>query len=78
MFCETCAEQISQPKRRDINHWRCLSGAIWSEVTIVKALAMVMLERINDKAPWASDLQEQAYLLEEEQLLVEQISAELR
>lgn len=78
MFCETCQEQISQPKRRDNNHWRCLNGAIWSEVAIVKALAVVMLEKVAAQEPWAADLQDQVFLQEGEQELIDGIRPELK
>ncbi len=78
MFCDTCQEQIDFPKRRDNDHWRCLNGAIWSEVTIVKALAVAMLGKIAAKEEWAVDLQEQVYLQAGEQELIDQISPELK
>ncbi|WP_027856866.1 PhnA protein [Marinobacterium jannaschii] len=78
MFCDTCQEQINQPKRRDNNHWRCLNAAIWSEVAIVKALAVVMLEKVAQQEEWAKDLQEQVYLQEGEQALIDQITPELK
>mgnify|MGYP000176564438 CR=1 FL=1 len=78
MFCETCQEQIGNPKRRDNNHWRCLNGAIWSEVPVVKALAVAMLDKVAAQEEWAKDLQEQVYLHEGEQELIDQIATELK
>lgn len=78
MFCDTCQEQIDFPKRRDNDHWRCLNGAIWSEVTIVKALAIAMLAKVAAKEEWAADLQEQVYLNPGEQELIDAISPELK
>ncbi|MBY4678940.1 phnA protein [Marinobacterium arenosum] len=78
MFCDSCREQIDYPKRRDNNHWRCLNGAIWSQVPIVKALAVAMLDKLAQQEAWAKDLQEQVYLEGDEQQEIDRIAAELK
>ncbi len=78
MFCDSCQTQLNQPKRRDPHHWRCLNSAIWSEVPIVKALAVAMLDKIARRETWAKDLQEQVYLQEGEQELIDPIARELK
>ncbi len=71
MVCETCKEQIDRPKRVDANHWRCLGTTMWSEVMAAKVTAIVILNHLAKKEPWAQELLEQAYLEPEESEWVE-------
>ncbi|MBI9020419.1 MAG: phnA protein [Verrucomicrobia bacterium] len=63
-LCETCREQIENPKRMDADHWRCLNNAVWSEVPAVQVISARMLKRLS-KEHWAKELLEQAYFSEE-------------
>lgn len=63
-ICETCLKQIEQPKHLDINHWHCLHTSIWSSIPAVQVMAVVMANRIKDKAEFAGELLEQIYLEE--------------
>lgn len=61
LVCETCKEQLDNPKRMQPDHWRCLNTAVWSEVPAVQVMAVATLKRLA-ALPWASELQEQLYL----------------
>ncbi len=63
LACDTCAEQMDNPKRINADHWRCLNTAIWSEVPAVQVAAVHQLKRIDQ--PWARELEEQLYLTPE-------------
>lgn len=62
LICDTCREQIEQPKRVDADHWRCLNTAAWSEVPPVQVQAVLMLNRLLAKNDWATDLHDMLYL----------------
>lgn len=61
LLCDTCKEQLDNPKRMAPDHWRCLNTAVWSEVPAVQVMAVATLKRLSDQ-PWASELEEQLYL----------------
>ena len=61
LLCDSCKQQIDNPKQRQPDHWRCLNSAIWSEVPAVQVMAVSMLHALSDQ-PWAAELQEQLYL----------------
>ena len=62
LICDTCSEQLNNPKRIDADHWRCLNKSMWSEVAIVQVTAIRMLRVLAEKHDWAEDLNEMAYL----------------
>ena len=62
MACDTCREQLANPKRVQPDHWRCLTKAIWSEVPAVQVLALRYLRQLEDQHQWAADTLEIAYL----------------
>jgi protein PhnA len=31
MACATCIDQIENPEKVDLNHWRCLNDSMWNE-----------------------------------------------
>lgn len=62
-ICQNCNNQISEITDIDVNHWRCLNEAIWSEVDAVKVVSYRMLNRLKDH-DWASDLLGMMYLEE--------------
>ena len=64
MVCEICLSQIDKSVDMDKNHWRCLTGSIWSEVPGVQVVSWRMLNRLV-KEDWASDLLDMMYLDEE-------------
>ncbi len=64
LICETCREQINNPDKIDVNHWRCLNDSMWSSVPAVQVMAWRMLTRLSDK-DWPRDLLETLYLDDE-------------
>jgi protein PhnA len=59
--CRRCKTDIEDPSTADVNHWRCLNDAIWSEVDAVKVVAFRMLNHLI-KEGWTADLLEMMYL----------------
>lgn len=70
MLCETCVQNLAQPKHMQIDHWRCLGTTLWSEVVAAKVTAVVLLNYLAEKHPWAQEYLEQAYLEDSEQAWV--------
>ena len=64
LLCHTCQEQIENPDKVDINHWRCLNDSMWSQVPAVQVLAWRMLTRLNAEG-WPQDLLDMLYLDDE-------------
>ncbi len=64
LVCETCVNQIENPDKVDINHWRCLNDSMWSEVAAVQVIAWRMLIRLRTEG-WPQDLLDMMYLDEE-------------
>ncbi len=61
MVCTVCLEQINDPEKVDVNHWRCLNDSMWSEVPAVQVVAWRMLTRLKGEG-WTQDLLEMLYL----------------
>lgn len=64
-ICETCHEQLENPKRIETDHWRCLNAPVWSTVPAVQVMAVRMLRQLVPQAPWAEELNEILYLSED-------------
>ena len=62
--CSTCIDQIENPDKVDLNHWRCLNDSMWSEQTPVQVVAWRMLSRIR-AAGWPQELLDMMYLDED-------------
>ncbi|MBT5919678.1 MAG: PhnA protein, partial [Alphaproteobacteria bacterium] len=30
LICEVCRDQVENPDKMDMNHWRCLNESMWS------------------------------------------------
>jgi len=71
-LCANCLQQISQSNYTDTNHWRCLTGSIWSEVPAVQALSYKILGKLKAEA-WAAEAIESVYL---EDAVIEWANAE--
>lgn len=76
MVCETCLEQIENPDKVDVNHWRCLNDSMWSQVPAVQVIAWRMLNRLRSEG-WTQDLLDMLYL-EEDVLIWAKAAAEDR
>ena len=61
MVCDTCREQIIDPDKMNINHWRCLNDSMWSTEPAVQVMAYRMLKRIAQEG-WPQDLLDILYL----------------
>jgi protein PhnA len=61
LICQTCHEQIEDPEKLDVYHWRCLGESMWSQVTPVQVMAWRMLTRLKAEA-WAQDFLDILYL----------------
>ncbi len=64
LLCATCREQIDNPDKIDIHHWRCLNESMWSEVPAVQVMAWRMLDRLRAES-WAQNLLDMLYLDDE-------------
>ncbi|MBI3773463.1 MAG: PhnA domain-containing protein [Gammaproteobacteria bacterium] len=61
LICEACREQIENPEKVDVNHWRCLNESMWSQVPAVQVMAWRMLKRLSAEG-WPQDLLDMLYL----------------
>ena len=64
LLCATCREQIEDPTKVDVHHWRCLNESMWSQVPAVQVMAWRMLPRLRSEG-WAQNLLDMLYLDEE-------------
>lgn len=64
LLCETCRDQIENPEKVDVNHWRCLNDSMWSQVPAVQVMAWRMLTRLRAEG-WPQDLLDMLYLDDE-------------
>ena len=64
LACETCIDQIENPDRVDVNHWRCLNDSMWSESPAVQVIAWRMLTRLKAEG-WPQDLLDMLFFDEE-------------
>jgi protein PhnA len=64
--CETCREQIENPEKVDVHHWRCLNDSMWSQVPAVQVIVWRMLKRLSAEG-WPQELLDTLYLDESTQ-----------
>lgn len=64
LLCQNCIEQIENPEKVDVNHWRCLNDSMWSQIPAVQVMAWRMLTRLKAEG-WPQDLLEMLYLDDE-------------
>ena len=64
MACATCIDQIENPEKVDLNHWRCLNESMWNENIPVQVVSWRMLSRLR-KEGWPQELLDMMYLDEE-------------
>ncbi len=64
LICQHCYEQIEDPEKIDVHHWRCLNDSMWSPVAAVQVMAWRILTRLGDES-WAQDLLDMLYLDDE-------------
>lgn len=61
LVCNTCNDQLNNPDKVDVNHWRCLNESMWSEVDAVKVVTYRILSKIAHEG-WPQDLLDMMYL----------------
>lgn len=61
LICDACRQQIEDPEKVDVNHWRCLNDSMWSQVPAVQVMAWRMLTRLRAEG-WPQDLLDMLYL----------------
>lgn len=64
LLCNTCLEQILDPGKTDVNHWRCLNTSMWSTVPAVQVMAWRLLNELRQQG-WPQDLIDMLYLDDE-------------
>jgi len=64
LLCANCIDQIENPDKIDVHHWRCLTTSAWSEVPAVQVMAWRMLNQLSGEG-WALELLEMLYLDDE-------------
>ncbi|HEX8014166.1 MAG TPA: PhnA domain-containing protein [Flavobacterium sp.] len=64
LACSTCIDQIENPDKVDLNHWRCLNDSMWNENIAVQVVAWRMLSRMRG-AGWPQELLDMMYLDED-------------
>lgn len=61
-LCDICRKQVENPARLDAKHWHCLEVTAWSDLPVVKVMAVRLLRQLQHGEPWAEELLEQLYL----------------
>lgn len=62
--CAECRTQLADPSAADLNHWRCLNDAIWSEEPAIQVTAWRMLQHLRGQG-WPQELLDMVYLTPE-------------
>ena len=70
LICGTCREQIENPEKVDVHHWRCLNDSMWSQVPAVQVMVWRMLKRLSSEG-WPQELLDTLYLDENTQAWAE-------
>lgn len=60
-LCEVCFDCIESKDFSNTNHWRALTGSIWSETPSVQALSYRILDTMKSET-WASETLEGVFL----------------
>lgn len=62
--CNKCVVQVEKKEELDNEHWKCLTGSMWSEVPAIQVTAWRMLNRLRTES-WAADQLDMLYLDDE-------------
>ena len=76
LICEVCRDQVENPDKMDMNHWRCLNESMWSQVPAVQVMAWRMLKRYSAET-WAADLLDMLYLDDDVVAWAQQVGTEV-
>ena len=63
VVCSKCLNGITTSDFSDSNHWRCLTGSIWSETPAVQALSYKILTKLSSE-DWAQETLDSVFLEE--------------
>ncbi len=72
-ICETCKKITEKNNKLTENELRSISESVWSEIPIVKATAISLLKKFEDKYFWIQDFLESVYLEEETAEFIDRI-----
>ena len=72
-ICNICMDTIERLQKANENDLRFLNHAIWSEVYIVKAMAIDIIKQIEGKYSWIDDLVDMVYMDEELEIILKKI-----
>jgi len=61
LVCSTCSDAIQSNDYSNSNHWRALTGSIWSEIPAVQAMSYRLLNHMKSQ-DWAQETLESVYL----------------
>lgn len=64
LICNTCSDNINNPEKANINHWRCLNDSMWSQIPVVQVMIWRLLSRMRSEG-WPADLLDMIYLDED-------------
>jgi protein PhnA len=59
--CNECRDQLDNPRKLKVDHWRCLNNTVWSETAVIQALSIRLLKKIAKDHSWAEELLEQVF-----------------
>ena len=58
LLCETCLQQLKDPRKLQPERWRCLETAIWSTEPGVQVVAARLLRQLTPNTNWAGGILE--------------------
>ena len=67
LICETCRAEMNHLEDRlidkaNLDHWHCLTHAVWSDVPVAKVLSLHILELLPNSESWGKQLLKQVYI----------------
>jgi protein PhnA len=74
-ICDTCLSELRALPKLSSHHWRCLTHSLWSDIKIVQAVAIILLQRLN--TDWSNDWLEQVYIDDEMNNFIIQVKKSL-
>ena len=64
LLCANSLEQVEDPEKMNIHHWRCLNESMWSQIPAVLVVVWRMLTRLSTESEF-QNLLDMLYLDEE-------------
>jgi len=61
VLCNNCLTKIAAADYTDTNHWRSLTGSIWSEIPAIQALSFKILSKLKAE-DWAIETLESVFI----------------